>query len=153
MATKYQKSWVEGATAEGLFLAHDLVTEISKATNTQDRYEHWDYIADVKGKRIKVDIKARKRYNRSDKHFMDDHWIELKNVQGKDGWAIPNEATDRFIAFQAKDCWILCAPEDLVKLCEEGEYERRTREGRKDLIVKIPVTDLQNIARLKLHDS
>ena len=149
---KYSKSWNEGLKAENEFLDNSEVTLLSKSNNRQDRYEHWDFLVWIEGLgRLKVDIKGRKRNKRGDSEFMSGHWIELKNVKGEVGWAIPNKVTNRAIVFQSADEWIICFPEHLVNLCNSNEgYERRTRKDRSDLIVKAPIESLKRISELVL---
>ena len=149
---KYSKSWEEGLSAENEFLDNPAVTLVSKSNRGQDINEHWDFLVSVECLgRLKVDIKGRKRNRRGDSDYMPEQWIELKNVHGRAGWAIPNEVTNRAIAFQSSDEWIICFPEHLVNLCNSNEgYERRTRKGRKDVIVKAPIADIKRIAELVL---
>jgi len=149
---KYSKSWEEGLSAENEFLDNPAVTLVSKSNRGQDINEHWDFLVWVEGLgRLKVDIKGRKRNKRGDADYMPEQWIELKNVHGRAGWAIPNEVTNRAIAFQSSDGWIICFPEHLVNLCNSNEkYERRTRTGRKDVIVKAPIADIKRISELVL---
>ena len=149
---KFSTSYEEGEKAENKFLSHSAVTLVSKSNRNQDIHEHWDFLVWVEGLgRLKVDVKSRKRNKRGDADYMPDQWIELKNVHGRAGWAIPNEVTNRAIVFQSPDEWIICFPEHLVNLCNVNEnYERRTRKGRKDVIVKAPIADLKLIAELVL---
>ena len=145
-------SFIEGRVAEELFLTHPSVRLISRSTKSQDIFEHWDFLVDVGGlEGARVDVKSRKRKNRGDSSFMEDQWIEIQNVGGKPGWAIPNGAENRIIAFQTEDQWVLCSPEDLVWLCEREGYQKKTRAGRQDIIMRAPIEHLKRIAKVCLH--
>jgi len=100
-----------------------------------------------------VDVKARKRINRSDDDFNDEWlWIEFKNVSGKMGWI---HGVADFIAFETKNSFILSYRKELCDWClehvdqknavysaEEAEYTVYSRKGKQDLIARIHIEDV-----------
>ena len=123
------------------------------ATREQDMHEHWD-VMDEMG--VKYDVKGMKKYRRSDDKPTDRlHWIELRNVNGKNGWLYGDAD---IIAFETRKWWILVEREDLVQFVEgilDGwevttlkpePYEIYQREGRQDLLTILPTVDLLSIA-------
>jgi hypothetical protein len=122
------------------------------ATKEQDMHEHWD-VMDNMG--VKYDVKGMKKYRRSNDKPTDRlHWIELRNVNGKNGWLYGNAD---IIAFETRKWWILVEREDLVQFVEGivwGEettekpepYKLYQREGRQDLLTILPTVDLLSIA-------
>ena len=141
----------EGKTVEQRFAA--LLNDPVMATKEQDIHEHWD-VMDVMA--LKYDVKGMKKYRRSDDKPTDRlHWIELRNVNGKNGWLYGNAD---IIAFETRKWWILVEREDLVQFVEgilDGwevttlkpmPYEIYQREGRNDLLTILPTVDLLSIA-------
>lgn len=123
------------------------------ATREQDIHEHWD-VMDEMG--VKYDVKGMKKYRRSDDKPTDRlHWIELRNVNGKNGWLYGDADV---IAFETRKWWLLVDREDLVQFVEgilDGwevttlkpmPYEIYQREGRQDLLTILPTVDLLSIA-------
>jgi hypothetical protein len=122
------------------------------ATREQDMHEHWD-VMDVMA--LKYDVKGMKKYRRSDDKPTDRlHWIELRNVNGKNGWLYGDADV---IAFETRKWWLLVEREDLVQFvegiligsdpCEKPEpYRLYQREGRQDLLTILPTVDLLSIA-------
>lgn len=122
------------------------------ATKEEDMHEHWD-VMDNMG--VKYDVKGMKKYRRSDDKPTDRlHWIELRNVNGKNGWLYGNAGV---IVFETRKWWLLVEREDLVQFIEGiiwGEettekpepYKLYQREGRQDLLTILPTVDLLSIA-------
>lgn len=129
-----------------------LLNDPSFATKEQDIHGHWDVI-DAMG--LKYDIKGMKRYRRSDQQPTDRlHWIELRNVNGKNGWLYGNAD---IITFETRKWWILVKRDDLVQFIEgilnggdpspnPEPYKLYQREGRSDLLTILPTVDLLSIA-------
>lgn len=133
---------------------------VMMATKEEDINQHVDFWCIVGDKKYGIDVKQRARKHRYDDEYSNDsHWVELKNVQGKNG-CIFGEAL--YIAFITKDEVLYCPRKDVVKLVRkhtEGkkatethpeEYYQpysRSKYGRKDIIVEVPDSDLRAIAR------
>lgn len=129
---------------------------IEIASAQDDIYRHVDLWIDNEG----WDVKAAKKENRIDSTpNYDIHWIELRNVHGKKGW-IFGEAS--YIAFELQDKW-LCIPRKgiVAALVDKIDFTSFTssrsnlykiyrRKGRKDAIVKVPVSFLLNIDNISL---
>ena len=127
--------------------------EIIKATDKEDRTEHWDFRVKMDNNVFKVDAKARKALSRGGEP--QDEWILLEktNVAGKPGW-LYGEAD--YISFEQSDCFILCPRTELVALWKEIVDEtilaRRaedakgviyTRRDRFDIISYVKNTDVK----------
>lgn len=140
----------EGKTVEQQFAA--LLNDPVMATKEQDMHEHWD-VMDAMG--LKYDVKGMKKYRRSDDKPTDRlHWIELRNVNGKNGWLYGNAD---IIAFETRKWWILVERNDLVQFVQgvifgdftvdkPEPYKLYQREGRQDLLTILPTVDLLSIA-------
>lgn len=141
----------EGAKAEQVF--KDIVDQFFdsdiQASNLSDQFKHIDFHCNLP---IKVDVKSIKDPNTV--------WIELKNVQGKDGW-LHGDATH--IAFERPQAFVLVKREDLIGLVDKlvdintivdtaddclYKLYSRTKWGRKDLLTKIRPDDLASIPYL-----
>ena len=132
------------------------------STRKQDMFEHWDVKGTLPSLREKVilkfDVKGQKKENRSDKSYMNSStWIELKNVQGKAGWA---SGKADYIAFNRMQEWLLVDRKELLNFTEEkikslgfkeGKelYHVYTRAGKKDVIVKVLFEDLESLRSSK----
>jgi hypothetical protein len=96
-----------------------------------------------------------KKYRRSDDKPTDRlHWIELRNVNGKNGW-LYGEAD--VIAFETRAYWIVVKRRTLMPfiegMTENSEqslkptvYKLYQRNGRKDLMTVVPTVDLLAIS-------
>ena len=146
-------SWKRGQGVEAMFgnlLSYK--AEEARAADLQEQFSHVDYITDLG----KIDVKARKRINRSDDSAQDDLvWLEFKNVQGKVGWLYGKAD---IIAFErCKDFVLvsrellaelgekLCDLEDLVDRGSDALYKGYTRRGRHDLLSIIKMSDILEI--------
>ena len=140
----------QGKSVEREFAA--ILTNPIFATKEQDMHEHWD-VEDAMA--VKYDVKGMKKYRRSDDKPTDRlHWIELRNVNGKNGWLYGDAD---IIAFETRKWWLLVERKDLVQFVEGiiwGEettekpepYKLYQREGRQDLLTILPTVDLLSIA-------
>jgi DNA-binding Lrp family transcriptional regulator len=145
---KWTESYKYGDKAEQRF-ANILPNPIF-ATNDQNIFEHWD----VANGDIKYDVKAMKKFRRSDPTPTDRiHYVELKNVNGKAGWLYGKAD---YIAFETRSYWVIVSRQRLQELIEYNSpmetseapqvYKLYTRSGRKDMITMIPTIDLIAIA-------
>ena len=132
--------------------------KVHKSSKTEDIHGHIDYwLENEKGDRKSVDVKGRKKGNRSDTKFSEDWvWIEFKNVQGKNGWV---KGKADFVAFEFENSFLLVKRAELRQLARElikdrskrarygGEaknvlYSRESRPN--ELITQIRVADIKN---------
>lgn len=157
-----QKFLTKGKEKEIEFLksycSHFNISErcVEIASAQDDIHRHVDLWIDNEG----WDVKAAKKENRTDSNpNYNIHWIELRNVHGKKGW-IFGEAS--YIAFELQDKW-LCVPRKgiVAALVDKIDFTSFTssrsslykvyrREGRKDAIVKVPVSFLLTIDNISL---
>ncbi len=130
-----------------------------ESTDHEDKYHHFDLKINERG----IDVKGLKKISRSDKapteHF---HWVEIKNVSGKNGWAY---SSCGYIIFETNDYWVIVETlelQDLVKNKVVKEYVDNTsealyklyqRKGRKDIITLVKTIDLMKIAYCVLDKS
>lgn len=136
-----------------------------KSNEHQDSKEHIDYFFKLNGKELSVDLKSNK--NLLDKDFgnpdYDWIWVELKNVRGEAG-SLHGKADLIGIVFPDKV--LLVGRKALLEMFErkctnrtapsrdEAFYSFYTRAGRKDVISKVSLTDVQKeckTATLKLR--
>ena len=131
--------------------------QATKSSKNQDMFDHIDYWVESKNGDLKgFDVKARKRTSRNSKDYTDDWiWIEFKNVQGKKGW-IKGKAD--FIAFELENAFLIVNREELRELCKklitdtetrvtsarEAKYLLYTRNGRKDIVTQIKLSDIKD---------
>ena len=127
------------------------VIETSAASNMR---EHIDFIlsTDDSPDKIAIDVKARKKTSRRSDNYDDENvWIEFNNVRGKPGWIYGK--ADK-IAFERAFDFVLVDRESLKEYCEatvspvvvkstaEAIYKSFQREGRKDVISRVPMEDI-----------
>lgn len=156
------KNQISGEKAEDLFekLAINRGLKIAKASFKQ-QLSHIDFLLTNKDKKTYfIDIKARKRINRSSENFSDDLvWIEFKNVSGNEGWLYG--AAD-FISFERENDFVIVPRKNLVLICEkivtnkiankssEALYNRYTRKDRKDELSLIKMQDILNGTKVQI---
>jgi hypothetical protein len=137
---KNTSSWNRGQNVEQSFarLLKQRDPNYQKA-NREDQFRHIDYHTNFGT----IDVKAKKRINRSDSKEQDELvWVEFLNVQGRDGWL--KSAVD-IIAFERSNDFLLvkrnyllglaksiCNLKDRVKNSRDALYKGYQREGRKD---------------------
>lgn len=133
--------------------------EVTKASKEDDMYNHIDIIWKYKGKEYSFDIKSAKKVSRSDNiPNYEINWIELQNVRGNLGWLYGKA---NYIAFETFTNWLIVRRRDIINLIDLKVVDRTIskskdfytcyqRDGRQDIIVKVPTSDLEKIARLKL---
>lgn len=82
------------------------------------------------------------------------HWIELQNVNGKDGWLF---GKSDYIAFETNEYWVLVSTSKLRKFINKKilnwtptnkklVYQVYSRTGRLDKLVLVKTIDLMAIA-------
>ena len=145
-----------------------IITEqhFSLSTEKADRWEdmtrHIDLYVIKNGIKYGIDVKGIKRHSRQDTRKDDSvHWIEIQNVKGKKGW-IYGEAV--YIAFLTNTSILYVPTSNLRRLTEEkikGKIITNTnpnccyipyqRQGREDIIFKIPTEDLRKIAKHEIN--
>lgn len=131
---------------------------VEKASTKQNKYDHIDFFLEGKTGKVSVDLKARKRVSRNDKKFNDDWiWIEIKNVQGREGWLYGKAD---FIVFETQDSFILVPRKKLIELANEkvrfdlfivdrayqAKYRIYQRPKRRDQITQV---EKKEILKLK----
>ena len=139
---------------------HTLGGETTRSTKSEDINDHIDFWWESPRKgRIGIDVKGLNKSKRSDKDFHDSiHWLELQNVQGKDGWL---KGKAEYIAFKTNERIIFVNREKLLSFALESikgkdvVYDtpsecyvpyKRKKWGRDDLSLKVFNTDLLNLA-------
>lgn len=118
-----------------------------KTDNETDIHQHIDFFIVGKKRNVTVDIKGN--------NYKNSIWIEFKNVNGKDGWIY---GSADYIVFDFTDLkyFVFVEREDLLQYCTENvtkqittiEHCTRklyTRNGRKDLLTRLELSDLQKI--------
>ena len=146
------KTWGEGKATESNFfsLLKGKYPNAREAT-LEEQYQHIDYICDLGT----IDVKGKKRKNRSSNFNLDIVWIEFKGNEGYQGWIYGEQD---FIALERPYGFILVKTPDLRKLaeslCNTGEmvakssdalYKGYTRKDRKDLLSMISIKDVLTI--------
>ncbi len=150
---KNTSSWNRGQRVEKNFapLLKRRDPNFRKA-NREDQFRHIDYHTSFGT----IDVKAKKKINRSDSNEQNELvWVEFLNVQGRDGWL--RSAVD-IIAFERASDFLLVKRNYLLglaqSLCDlnkkvtnsrDALYKGYQREGRKDLISIIKMSDIENL--------
>lgn len=157
-----QKMYLEGLEDEKLVMEvtkRKFGGDVRKATRNEDVREHIDFWWISKdGNEYGFDVKGIRKNKRSDKVSDDKiNWIELVNVQGKPGWVYGNA---KYIAFLTNES-VLYVPRKKLALYVEEKIKGKAlstvnpsscyipyqRYGRLDMIVKVPTSDLREIAK------
>lgn len=157
-----QKMYLEGLEDEKLVMEvtkRKFGGDVRKATRNEDVREHIDFWWISKdGNEYGFDVKGVRKNKRSDKVSDDKiNWIELQNVQGKPGWVYGNA---KYIAFLTNES-VLYVPRKKLALYVEEKIKGKVlstvnpsscyipyqRYGRLDMIVKVPTSDLREIAK------
>ena len=154
----FEESMIEGKESEEKFyqLAQMRGFLVKPATG-MEQFDHIDFHLtseeDEGTMTAMVDVKSRKRIDRSDNDFNDEWiWIEFKNVRGKEGWI---HGVADFIAFETEDSFILSYRKELCDWCldhvdiestvsspQEAEYKAYSRKGKQDLIARVLREDI-----------
>ena len=139
---------------------HTLGGDVMRSTKDEDIKQHIDFWWDSPRKGwIGSDVKGVNKSKRSDKTFDDSiHWLELQNVQGKDGWL---KGKAEYIAFKTSTKIIFVKRDRLLSFAlesikgKEVVYDtpnecyvpyKRKKWGRDDLALKALNSDLEKLA-------
>ena len=147
-----------GENAEHLFivLAVKLGWKISASSKGENIDEHWDFLIEKDKEAFKVEVKSKKRINRSDKDGQNALiWVELRNVRGQTGWLFGKAD---LIAFEKEKSFLLVKRLDLLAMVnkkvnlvakvrdpKDALYKIYTRVGRKDKLTLLPTKDIEEI--------
>ena len=147
-----------GEHAENLFilLAVKLGWKISASTQQENIHDHWDYLIEKDDKQYKVEVKSKKRINRTDASEQNNFiWVELQNVRGETGWLFGKAD---LIAFEQEKAFLFVKKPDLLKTVnkkvdlvakvkspKDAVYKIYKREGRKDKLTLLPMNDVEEI--------
>lgn len=138
--------------------------KLEAANSRQERIEHWDFRMTREHETLghqmfTVEVKAMKKLGRRDPNPQDRYmWVELKNIDGGDGWVYGKAD---YIAFEMRDSFIMVRRTKLLQLIErklaEGNhawvnspedavYKLYGRRDRRDEVTLIPVEDLMTLS-------
>jgi hypothetical protein len=147
-----------GEHAEHIFilLAVKLGWKISASSGRENIDDHWDYLIEKEDKHYKVEVKSAKRIDRNDSNAQVNYtWVEIQNVRGKVGWLFGKAD---FIAFKKESTFIFVKRLDLLALVnkkvdlvakvhdpKDALYKIYRREGRKDKLTLLPMSDIEEI--------
>ena len=155
---KYPLEKQQGKRAEVCFkgLAERRGYTVIQTSSSSNIREHIDFIlaTDDAPDKIAIDVKARKKVSRSSNGYDDENvWIEFNNVRGDPGWLYGKAD---MIAFERAWDFVLVDRESLREYCEatvspvlvksteEAIYKSFQREGRKDIISRVPMKDIMH---------
>ena len=155
-----------GENAEQLFIVLAVKSgwKISASSKDENIDEHWDFLIEKDKESFKVEVKSKKRINRSDK---DEQialiWVELRNVKGDTGWLFGKAD---LIAFEKEKSFIFVKRLDLIALVnkkvnlvakvrdpKDALYKIYTRVGRKDKLTLLPSNDIEEIKFMEWNKS
>ena len=155
-----------GENAEQLFIVLAVKSgwKISASSKDENIDEHWDFLIEKDKESFKVEVKSKKRINRSDK---DEQialiWVELRNVKGDTGWLFGKAD---LIAFEKEKSFIFVKRLDLLALVnkkvnlvakvrdpKDALYKIYTRVGRKDKLTLLPSNDIEEIKFMEWNKS
>lgn len=107
-------------------------------------------------RRYGIDVKGIKRNSRNEELDDSIHWLEFQNVVGKKGWLYGKA---EMFAFETNKSWLLIGKNKLIvyalSRCEDKQriytkmpepYHLYQRFNRKDIIMKVKTSDLEEIA-------
>lgn len=154
--------YIEGIKSEELIM--DLTKKhfggnVEKSTKEEDIKLHVDFWwISEEGERYGIDVKGKRKEKRSDTNVSSKiNWIEIQNVNGKEGWIYGKSS---YIVFIVDDYALYVPRKKLVDLVENKvknkqilkempseTYVPYQRKDRKDIIVKIPNDDLIKISK------
>ncbi len=99
-------------------IKNSLSLDINPATTNENIKDHIDYKIT-----LNFDVKGLKRINRSGEHDENYHWLEIKNVHGKNGWCWGKAD---FFAFETIDYFIIVEKENLQNLIKDKVVKEYT---------------------------
>ena len=152
--SRREYSMREGNASEDRFVnaCEGIGYDVRKSSKEEDMYQHIDYWIKRKHKWFGVDVKG----NRHPETI----WLEFQNVRGREGWLCGKAY---YIAFDIVEIggFAIVPRQDLLEWCRDNIQKKFTtkqdaykklyqREGRKDILTKIHLTDLHQIKTLKI---
>lgn len=156
-----KKMYLDGLLDENFVMeavSNTLGGYVTKSTKKEDMYDHIDFWWNSpKQGKIGIDVKGIRKNSRHDADVDDTiNWIEILNVSGNPGW-IYGKAT--YIAFRTKKNILFVKNTKLQTYANEKTkgkpivnynpnefYVPYQRKGRKDIIFKVPTTDIENLS-------
>ena len=157
-ALKKSESFETGERAENIFerVAKKEHFKVYKANRDQNINQHIDFFISCYHFNFSVDVKARKKINRGDSEVNDEWtWIEFKNVRARPGWLYGKAD---YIAFEREFDLLIVNRYKLIEFCEDkidlenivpsthmAEYAAYQRKGRKDLISRVCMDDINKL--------
>jgi hypothetical protein len=155
----YKQQKTDGINAEMRFLfdalsSYNYWQPVQIATPEQNKLEKWDIELNWQ----KIDVKAALKVNRSDFNANYEYrWIELKGITGELGSLY---GLADWFAFEGLEAWIMVRKTKLqafiAEKCKSKErcttpelYKLYTREGRKDVIVLVEMSELVKLSEWK----
>ena len=147
---------------KGDIITYSIYFTIKHFEKGKDMFDHIDFWWDSPKKgRIGVDVKGPRRDKRKGDFNDSIQWVELKNVQGNDGWLYGKA---KYIAFRTLSSIIYVDREKLlaytiekvgdketVYKCPNDFYIPYQRYCRLDKVVKVPMDDLKKIASFSIE--
>ena len=128
----------------------------SASSKDENINEHWDFYIAKSEENYKVEVKSAKRIHRNDFEAQLNYtWVELQNVRGKVGWLFGKAD---LIAFEKESTFIFVKRLDLLAVVnkkvnlvakvhdpKDALYKIYRREGRKDKLTLLPISDIEGI--------
>lgn len=140
--------FIRSARKKGMF--------VTKSSHTEDMHKHIDYwVALSSGKRWGIDVKGN--------NLPDQIWCEFTNVNGDAGWMYGGA---HYIAFDMPEegGFAIVSREELAFYCEkhvknefvesanDAYLKKYQRDGRKDVITKLRLDDLQSMLSYRVWE-
>lgn len=167
MKKNFYNSILEGKEAENRFKSvtkNAGFTCVEKTDIKSQCLDHVDFQLIGKKTSALVDVKAMKRVSRGDKTpNFEKIWLEFKNVSGKKGWLYGGAD---YIAFETPKSFSFIKRDSLVKWAEDNidldnivdsakmAYKKGyTREGRKDLISFVNLSEISHLIEFNIGEN
>jgi len=140
---RWAYSFTEGKKAENKFA--DLMIKRGntcvKSSRSDDINNHIDFYVNDKG----VDVKGNRH--------LETIWLELKNVRGDDGWLLGKAKyivfdvveLNSFCFFDRHELYLFVSNITEIAESKKDYMKLYTREGRKDVIVKVRYDDIKHL--------
>lgn len=154
-----QEFLLKGKKVESNF-AKDLLTECGGEIKFSTKYEDISKHIDLwwkpldKDKWVSFDVKGLRKNKRYNNDFSyENTWLEVKNTSGNPGSLLGEEI---YMAFETKDKWIISRREVLLENLREKivdkiiynfnpeeDFKMYQRKDRKDLIIRVPLSFIE----------
>ena len=122
---------------------------IIPSSREADMHDHIDFTwVQDNGIAVTFDVKSHKK---NKDMLIDTEWVEQKNINGGDGWLYGKAD---YIAYEREGFWLVIARKELIMITEEFVRHKcpttsnmdicapYTRKGRKDVVVRIPFSEI-----------